>query len=78
MCAISIISYDWDSSESEGKRPKPTPLPTVKSIKRHASDVCHLETKPLTVLLNLDSTPRSRKIDKIFQKLHLSTNNSCN
>ena len=27
MCTISINSYDWDSSESEGKRPKPTPLP---------------------------------------------------
>ena len=25
MCAISINSYNWDSSESEGKRPKPTP-----------------------------------------------------
>ena len=23
--AISSESYDWDSSESEGKRPKPTP-----------------------------------------------------
>ena len=26
MCAISIYSYDWDSGESEGKRPKPAPL----------------------------------------------------
>ena len=30
MCAISIISYNWDSSESEGKRPKPTPLPHMR------------------------------------------------
>ena len=30
MCAISINSYDWDSSESEGKRPKPTPLPQMR------------------------------------------------
>ena len=27
MCAISINSYNWDWSESEGKRPKTTPLP---------------------------------------------------
>ena len=27
LCAISSNSYDWDSSESEGKRPKSTPLP---------------------------------------------------
>ena len=27
MCAISINSYDWDSRESEGNRPKSTPLP---------------------------------------------------
>ena len=26
MCAILINSYDWNSSESEGKRSKPTPL----------------------------------------------------
>ena len=26
MCAISINSYNGDWSESEGKRPKPTPL----------------------------------------------------
>ena len=30
MCAISINSFDWDSSESEGKRPKPTPLPHMR------------------------------------------------
>ena len=30
MSAISINSYDWDSSESEGKRPKPTPLPHMR------------------------------------------------
>ena len=30
MCAISINSYDWDSSESEGKRPKATPLPHTR------------------------------------------------
>ena len=30
MCAISINSYDWDSSESEGKRPKPTPFPHMR------------------------------------------------
>ena len=24
MCPISVNSYDWDWSESEGKRPKPT------------------------------------------------------
>ena len=26
MCAISINSYNWDWSESEGKRSKQTPL----------------------------------------------------
>ena len=26
ICAISSKSYDWDSSESEGKRPNPTPV----------------------------------------------------
>ena len=30
ICAISLKSYDWDSSESEGKRPKPTPLPHMR------------------------------------------------
>ena len=30
MCAISMNSYDWDSSESGGKRPKPTPLPHLR------------------------------------------------
>ena len=32
MCAISINLYDWDSSESEGKRPKPTPFPHNSSL----------------------------------------------
>ena len=32
MCAISINSYNWDSSESEGKRPKPTPLPHMRLL----------------------------------------------
>ena len=31
FCAISSNSYDWDSSESEGKRPKPTPLLICRS-----------------------------------------------
>ena len=30
MCAISINFYGWDSSESEGNRPKPTPLPHMR------------------------------------------------
>ena len=30
MRAISIDSYEWDWSESGGKRPKPTPLPHVR------------------------------------------------
>ena len=30
MCAISKYLYDWDSSELEGKRPKPTPLPLMR------------------------------------------------
>ena len=30
MCAISINSYDCDSSESKGKKPKPTPLPHMR------------------------------------------------
>ena len=30
MCAISINSYNWDWSESEGKRPKATPLPHMR------------------------------------------------
>ena len=30
MCAISKNSDDWDCSESEGKRPKPTPLPHMR------------------------------------------------
>ena len=35
MCTISINSYDWDSSESEGKRPKPTPLPhMIHTVKK--------------------------------------------
>ena len=30
LCAISSNSYDWDLSESEGKRLKPTPLPHMR------------------------------------------------
>ena len=30
LCAILSNSYDWDSSESEGKRRKPTPLPHMR------------------------------------------------
>ena len=30
ICAISSNSHDWHSSESEGKRPEPTPLPHVR------------------------------------------------
>ena len=37
MCAISINSYDWDSSESEGKRPKPTLLPHMRLQFQHAT-----------------------------------------
>ena len=37
MCAISINSYDWDSSESEGKRPKLTPLPHMRLLFRRYS-----------------------------------------
>ena len=32
MCAISINMYDWDSSESEGNRPKTTPLPHMRRL----------------------------------------------
>ena len=30
MCAISINTYDWYWSESEGKRPKPTTSPQMR------------------------------------------------
>ena len=30
MCAISINLYDWDLSESDGKRPELTPLPHMQ------------------------------------------------
>ena len=30
LCAISTNSHDWDLSESEGKRPKPTPVPHMR------------------------------------------------
>ena len=30
MCAISKNSYNWDCSESEGKRPKPIPSPHMR------------------------------------------------
>ena len=30
MCARASNSYDWDSSESEGKRLEPTPLPHMR------------------------------------------------
>ena len=30
LCAITSNSYAWESSESEGKRPKPTPLPHMR------------------------------------------------
>ena len=30
ICAISSNSYDWDSSESGGKRSKPSPLPHMQ------------------------------------------------
>ena len=30
MCAFSINSYEWESRESEGKRPKTTPSPHMR------------------------------------------------
>ena len=36
MCAISINSYDWDSSESEGKRPMQTPYRICGSAYLHS------------------------------------------
>ena len=39
MYAISINSYDWDSSESKGKRPKPTPLQHMRLWFSNASGV---------------------------------------
>ena len=30
ICAMSSNSYDWDSSESEGNRSKPTPSPHMR------------------------------------------------
>ena len=32
ICAIPSESYDWDPSESEGKRPNPTPLPHMRFL----------------------------------------------
>ena len=30
MCARASKSYDWNPGESEGKRPKPIPLPHMR------------------------------------------------
>ena len=35
MCNF-IKSYDWDSSDSEGKSPNPTPLPHVRLWVKYA------------------------------------------
>ena len=59
MCAILINSYDWDSSESEGKRPKPTPLP-------------HMRLWLMICALKKSTILRQKKCSKVTQKVYKS------
>ena len=61
MCTISINSYDWDSSESEGKRSKPTPLPHMRLWFLHGSQYL------FTILMVLSAKPH-RTVMKIIAK----------
>ena len=49
--SISITLYDWDSSESEGKRAKPTPLPHMRLWFLSSPIVFHSALPGLTLLL---------------------------
>ena len=39
LCVVLSNSYNWDWSESEVKRTKPTPLPHMRLLLKHAQDV---------------------------------------
>ena len=47
ICPNSSNSYNWDLSESKGKKPKPTPLPHMR--------LCNLDDRLVAVVFSYNS-----------------------
>ena len=71
MRAISSNSFDWDSSESEGTRSKPTPLPHMRLWFQILNSMKYIGRHLKNLLSALQQIAMKNLVAKSIPVLHL-------